>query len=113
MGRTAFITVVELFPLQEAIIRPHVVSKLILCLMLHGGFPPQAGYFWEILDKVVFSLLLSGNVFFQKLALFSGWRFGNLTSCVYYYPTKINTNEAEVEGFVTALSSQEGHAWVS
>lgn len=69
MGRTdgtAFITVVELFALQEAVIRPHILYKLILCLMLHAGFPPQAGYFWEISDKIVFSLLLSGNTFLSK-----------------------------------------------
>lgn len=53
--------------LQEAIIRPHILSKLILCIMLHAGFPPQADYFWENSDKIVFSLLLSGNIFFQKL----------------------------------------------
>lgn len=34
--------------------------------MLHAVFPFQAGYFWEISDKIVFSLLLSGNIFFQK-----------------------------------------------
>lgn len=53
--------------LQEAIIRPHILSKLVLCLMLHAGFPPQGGYFWEISDKIVFSVLLSGNIFFQNL----------------------------------------------
>lgn len=88
------------------------LSKLILCLMLHAEFLPQAGYFWEISNKIVFSLSLSGNMFFKKLCglFFSGWRFGNVTSCVYYSPTKINMNEAKVKGFLPAFSSQEGHA---
>lgn len=43
------------------------LSKLILCLMLHAEFLPQAGYFWEISNKIVFSLSLSGNMFFKKL----------------------------------------------
>lgn len=42
-------------------------SKLILYLMLHAGFPPQTGYFWEISDKIVFHLLRSGKVSFPKL----------------------------------------------
>lgn len=33
--------------------------------MLHEGFPPQTGYFWEFSD--LFLLLLSGKVSFQKL----------------------------------------------
>lgn len=48
-------------------ISPHIISKLILYLMLHARFSPQTGYFWEISDKIVFHLLRSGKVSFQKL----------------------------------------------
>lgn len=74
--------------LQEAIIRPHILSKLILCIMLHAGFPPQADYFWEISDKIVFSLLLSGNIFFQKLCgpffWMKVWQFHKLCLLLSY-----------------------------
>jgi len=42
-------------------------KKLLSDFTLHAAFPPQAAYFWEISDKIVLSLLLSGNIFFQKL----------------------------------------------
>lgn len=37
--------------------RPHIISKLILYLMLHAGFPPQIDYFWEISDKIFLPLI--------------------------------------------------------
>lgn len=109
MNGTAFIIFVSLFVLQESIIRPHVLSKLILCLTLHAVFLSQACYFWEISNKIVFSLLLFSNVF-QKLCGPFFW-FGNMTGSVYCSPTKTNTNRDKLEGFVLALSSQQGHDW--
>jgi len=78
--------------------------RFLLKLPISGKF--QTKLFSPYYFPVTFS-------FKSCVALFSRRRFGNLTSCVYYYPTKTNTNEAKVEGFVTALSSQEGHAGVS
>lgn len=111
---TAFITVVELFALQEGIVRAHILSKPILCLTLHAELPPQLAIFGKFQTKLFSPYYFLVTFSFNScVALSSEWRFGNLTSCVYYYPTKIKTNEAKVEGLVTALSSREGHAWAS
>lgn len=74
----------------------------LLRLAISGKFQTKLFSTYYVLVKFPFK---------SSVALFSwikAWQIDNL--CVYYYATKMNTEEAKVGGFVTALSCREGHA---